>query len=235
MEVLVAGVVVALVALIITLIITLIAVVVRAERKRQERIRQWAAHHGWTVQKRPTGDWGMGHGTAKRRGSSSWAARLPGKNRHGVSLLVSGVVHGRLVGVAEYSYETTSHDSDGSSSRTTHDYIVTAVRLDAQYPPIAVVRRGALSRLGRTMFGDNAASTGHEAFDRQFRVDTKNPALARALLGPALITEHLAGRVPAWSLAGPDLLTWQPGSISDPHQIATLVIPLVRVAEFLGR
>lgn len=232
MEVLVAGVVV---ALIITLIITLITAVVRAERKRQERIRQWAAHHGWTVQKWPTGDWGMGYGTAKRRGSSSWAARLPGKNRHGVSLLVSGVVSGRLVGVAEYSYETTSSDSDGSSSKTTHHYIVTAVRLDALYPPIAVVPRGALSRLGRTMFGDNAAATGHEAFDRQFRVDTKDPALARALLGPALIGEHLAGRVSAWSLAGSDLLAWRPGSIKDPDQIAALVIPLVRVAEFLGR
>ncbi|MFJ2029059.1 hypothetical protein [Streptosporangium sp. NPDC087985] len=219
----------------ITLIVTLIVVGARAERKRQERIRQWAAGHGWTVTQRPTGDWGIGHGAAKRPGPSDWAARLPGRNRRGVSLLVSGVVSGRLVGVAEYSYETRSSNSDGSSSTMTHRYIVTAVRLDAQYPPITVVPRGALSRLGRTVFGNNAASTGHNVFDQQFRVDTRNPALARALLSPALIAEHLAGRIPAWSLAGPDLLAWQPGWIKDPDQIATLVTPLMRVAELLGR
>ncbi|MEV4400285.1 hypothetical protein [Nonomuraea sp. NPDC049607] len=216
------------------LIVTLVVVGARAERKRQERIRQWAAYHGWTVKQRPTGDWGIGHSAARRRGPSDWAARLPGRNHSGVSLLVSGAVYGRLLGVAEYSYETSSSNSDGSSDTTTHHYIVTAVRLDAQYPPIAVVHRGPLSRLGRTMFGDNAAATGHEAFDRQFRVETRNPALARALLGPALIAAHLAGRVPAWSLAGPDLLAWQPGRIKDPDQIVTLVTPLVRVAELLG-
>lgn len=46
------------------------------------------------------------------------------------------------------------------------------------------------------MFGADATATGHKDFDRQFRVHTKNPTLVRTLLGPALITEHLAGRVP---------------------------------------
>jgi hypothetical protein len=96
-------------------------------------------------------------------------------------------------------------------------------------------RYGALSRLGRSMFGDNAAATGHAAFDRQFRVQTRHPALAHSLLGPALITEHLAGRVPEWSLADRDLLTWQYGYISSPDQIVTFAAPLVRVAQLLGR
>jgi hypothetical protein len=162
-------------------------------------------------------------------------ARLPGRNRRGVSLLISGVVSGRPVSVAEYSYRTSSRNSDGTDSTTTHHYIVTGVRLDTQYAPIAVVSRGALSRLGRNVFGDNAAATGHDGFDREFRVDTKDPALARTLLGPALIAEHLADRVPDWSLAGLDLLTWQPGQIKDPDQIATLAARLVRVTELMGR
>jgi hypothetical protein len=59
--------------------------------------------------------------------------------------------------------------------------------------------------------------------------------LAHSLLGPALITEHLAGRVPEWSLADRDLLTWQYGYISSPAQIVTFAAPLVRVAQLLGR
>jgi hypothetical protein len=59
--------------------------------------------------------------------------------------------------------------------------------------------------------------------------------LARSLLGPTLIHEHLAGRVPAWSLAGQDLLTWRSGAISDPNQIPGMTAGLIRVAELLGR
>jgi hypothetical protein len=205
----------------VVLLVVLVVVSVRRERERRDRIRRWAMRYGWNVAARPAVD---------------WATRLPGRERRGVSLLVSGMVHGWPVGVADYSYTTESMaDSRGSRSTTTHYLIVTAIRLAAPYPPLAVQPRGGLSRLGRAMFGDNAAATGHDTFDRQFRVQTKDPALARTLLGPALITEHLAGRVPEWSLAGHDLLTWQSGHLNDPRQIPTLAASLVRVADLLGR
>jgi hypothetical protein len=206
---------------VVALLVVLIVASVRRERARQRRIRGWAAHHGWMVTSRPALD---------------WASRLPGQHRRGVSLMVSGTARGWHVGVAEYSYTTESMaDSRGSRSTTTHHLLVTAVRVTASYPPIAVHARGGLSRLGRAMFGDNAAATGHDAFDRRFRVSTKDPRLSSALLGPALITEHLAGRVPEWSLAGDDLLTWRSGHLKDPRQIPELVAPLVRVAGLLGR
>jgi hypothetical protein len=153
-----------------------------------------------------------------------------------VSLILAATAYGRPVCVAEYSYTTESMtDSRGNRSTTTHHLIVTVVRLAASYAPVAVQPRGALSRLGRTIFGDNAASTGHQDFDRQFRVQTKDPATSRALVGPALIAEHLAGRIPAWSVAGHDLVAWQPGHIDDPSQVETLAAQLVRVADLLGR
>jgi hypothetical protein len=49
-----------------------------------------------------------------------------------------------------------------------------------------------------------------------------------------LIVEHLAGRVPGWSLAGRNLLAWQPGGGVEPDQFATLVAPFARVAELLA-
>jgi hypothetical protein len=213
---------VALVFVVVVLVIAVIGVVAfRAERARRDRIRQWATQNGWSVTYRPKVDW--------------WA-QLPGHNRRGFTMLVAGTVAGSSVAVADYSYtEESMADSSGHRSSWTHHYIVTAVRLDKSYPPITVQSRGALSSLGRSLFGDNAAATGNEPFDKQFRVRTKQPALSHTLLGPALMAEHLAGRVPAWSISGSDLLTWQSGTIKDPAQIPHLAGALVRVAQLLGR
>jgi hypothetical protein len=209
-------------------LVVLILVSARRERERQERIQQWAVHHGWTYTARP---------------DVRWEVQLPTGDSHGVTLLVAGAVSGRHVSVAEYWYTTestsTSTSASGSQttskSTTTHHLLIVAIRLPTAHPPLAVAPRGPLSKLGRTIFGDSKAATGHDMFDRQFRVQTKDPAVARHLLGPALIGEHLAGRVPPWQVAGRDLVSYDVGGIRDPDQIPSLAMPLVRVAEMLGR
>jgi hypothetical protein len=211
-------------AVLLLLIVVLIVHAVRKENARVADIRRWAAAAGWSFTKRQR---------------PSWEARMPGTYRRGVSLSVSGQLNGRPVSVAEYWYmtESTSAGSSGGvnqTSTTTHLLVVTAVRLPVRYPPIAVQPRGSLSRMGRAVFGDNAAATGHAEFDRRFRVRTKDPAAARALVGPALIADHLAGRVPAWSLGGQDLLTWRDGKIRDPREIPAMASALTWVADRLG-
>ncbi len=188
---------------------------VQRERKRQDRIAQWAAEHCWSITKKP---------------AVSWARQLPDRNGT-VRLLVCAPIGGFTVGVAEYTY-TTSSGSDSSSTTTRH-LLVTTIRLPDRYSAIAVVRRGVLSQLGREMLGDTAFATGNAGFDERFRIDTRHPDLARALVGPALIAEHLAEHIPTWSLADHDLLTWQKGKIRDPEQIPALVEPLMRVAQLL--
>lgn len=90
---------------------------------------------------------------------------------------------------------------------------------------------------------------GHPAFDDKFRVVATHPLrgyadhrgnyatqdrqLAQRLLGPALVAEHLAGRVPGWSVAGYDLISWRQGRI-EPEKITADVSALVRVADLLG-
>jgi hypothetical protein len=214
-----------LVVIPIVVVVVLLVVIVRRqrqrERERQAQISQWAVSHGWTVTPRP--------------GPIEWSSRLPGSNRRGVSQILSGTVDGWPVSVAEYSYTTTSGGGpDGGTTTTTHHFIVTAVRLASSYPAVAVQPRGGISRMGRAIFGDDAASTGNEDFDRQFRMKTKDPA-GGALVGPALIAEHLAGRIPPWSLAGHDLLTWQQGRLTDPSRIEPLAAALIRVANLIGR
>jgi hypothetical protein len=189
---------------------------VQRKRKRHDRIAQWAAEHCWSITKKP---------------AVSWAGQLPGRNGR-VRLLVCASIGGLTVGVAEYTY-TTSSGSSGPSSNTTKNLLVTTIRLPHRYSAIAVVRRGVLSQLGRAMLGDTAFATGDAEFDDRFRIDTRHPDLARALVGPALIAEHLAEHIPTWSLADHDLLTWQDGKIGDPEQIPALVEPLMRVAQLL--
>jgi hypothetical protein len=205
--------------LLVALVVVLVVVSARRERERLRRVRAWAGRHGWTVVPVPAVDW----------------PQLPGSRRRRVSLLLSGTVGGWPVAVAEYSYETESMaDSDGRRSTTTHRLVVTAVRLPVRHAAVAVEPRGAVSRLGRRLFGDGSAATGDEAFDRRFRVRAADPAAARWLVGPALIAEHLAGRVPTWSLAGTELLSWRPGQLDDPEAVPPLAAGLVRVANLLG-
>jgi hypothetical protein len=212
----------------VVLIVIGIVVSVRRERRRREALRLWAARYGWTYLERPATDWGD---------------RLPGRNRRGVSLVLSGVVDEYPVSVADYEYTETStsttRNADGSSSSSTssrtHHFIVIVVRLPRPAPALAVQPRGGLSKLGRTVFGDRASALGYEPFDRAFKVVTKDPGAARHLIGPVLAGEHVAGRVPAWSVRGVELLTYERGRLGDPARIPALAAPAVRVARLLGR
>lgn len=215
--------IVAAAVVLLSLVVIACIVAARKERERRSRIARWAARRGWRVQLNP---------------SVPWIRLLPGTHRRGVSLLVHGHLDGRTVAVADYSYTTTSSSTDSSgrssTSTTTHHLVVTAVRLPHPYPAIAITRRGALSRLGRSMFGDGATATGVTEFDRRFRIRTRHPELVRPIFGPALIAEHLADSVPEWSIADHDLVAWRPGRITDPEQIPAIAARLVRVARHLA-
>ena len=155
-----------------------------------------------------------------------------------VTLMLSGVVDGYPVSVADYYYQTESTSgvgSQSSTSTTTHYLVVVAVRLGRAGPTVGVAPRHGLARLGRAIFGEGKAAIGYAPFDREFKVTARDPAAARQLIGPVLAAEHLAGRVPAWSLKGVDLLTFHQGRLTDPARIPELVGPLVRVATLLGR
>jgi hypothetical protein len=216
------------VATLVALLVVAIVVSVRRERRRRAALRRWAVRYGWNYVERPTAE---------------WMSRLPGHSRRAVSLALSGVVDGYPVTVADYSYtETrtstsygTSSTSSSSTTTTTHHLVVVVVRLPRPGPTVAVHPRHGLSKLGRAIFGDTATAIGHEPFDRAFRVSTKDPAAGRHLIGPLLAGEHLAGRVPPWSLHGAELLTYRQGRLGDPAGIPGLAAPLVRVATLLGR
>lgn len=198
----------------------------RRERARRQQLAAWAAEHQWTYNHRPKGEW-------------AWAARLPGHTRRGVSLVLSGMLEGYPATVAEYSYTTTSSGTDGSgnstTNRTVHRLVVAVVRLRQAYPSVEVAPRGAVSRLTRSLFGEGQISTGDPEFDRRFRIRSPDPLTARGLLEPALVSAHLADRVPPWSIHGDELLSYRPGVLQGPDDVQRAVAPLLEVARLLGR
>ena len=219
-------VVVCVVVLVVVLVVRAIRRARRLERERQQRLADWARHHDWTYAYRPAAE-------------STWSARLPGRSRRGVSVVLSGMADGYPVTVAEYSYVTSSTGTDASgrttSSETTHRLIVAVVRRGQAFPPVEVAPRSAVSRFTRSMFGEGQIATGDSEFDRRFRIKSPEPGTARALVGQALISAHLAERVPGWSLYGEELMTCQQGVLRGPEGVAPLLNPLLEVARLLRR
>jgi hypothetical protein len=214
--------VVACFAAVVVLIVVAAVVAARRERERQEALRLWAKRHGWQVVDRPQVDWGR---------------RMPGRNRRGVSLALFGTMGGRPVAIGDYSYTTssTSTDANGTShtTTTTHHHVALVVRLRMPRPSVAVHRRGGGSKLWRSLFGDKATAIGYEAFDGAYRVNAPDPSLVRSVLGGALVAEHVAGRLPDWSVEGNELMTFIQGRIGAPDSIPAQLAPLLRVADLI--
>ncbi len=214
----------AFVVFVVVLMAILIPLSIRAERRRVAGLAQWAAANGWTMTK---------------NGRADWTGRMPGRNKRGLTVNLTGQLDGRRVTVADYHYTTRSTSrmstSSSSSSTTTHYYIAIVVHLDRAHPPVAVVPRGVFSQLGRSLFGDKPTATGNPDFDSRFRIASPDPAYARWLVGPPLIAAHLACALPHWNLAGHDLLTFRTGRLPDPKSIPALATPLLQVANLLPR
>ena len=206
----------------VALVVVAAVVAARRERERREALRLWAKRHGWQVVEKPQVDWGR---------------RMPGRNRRGVSLALFGTLGGRPVAVGDYSYTTTSTSTDANgnthTTTTTHHYVAVVTRLRMPRPSVAVHRRGGGSKLWRSMFGDRLTAVGVEAFDRAYRVNAPDPSLVRMVVGGPLIAEHVAGRVPDWSVEGNELLTFVQGRIGPPERIPAQIGPLLRVAELI--
>ncbi|MTE12477.1 hypothetical protein [Nocardia aurantiaca] len=201
------------------LLAVLLPIAVLAERDRKRRLHEWAKANGWTFQE---------------RSSAPWTTRLPGRNRRGLGVTLTGIVNGRWVTVAEYRYETTSSTGESTTAKT-HRYIAVLVLLDRAHPSLAVRERGMMSQFGRALFGDKPTATGNVMFDARFRIDAADAGYAKAMVGPHLVAAHIAGAVPQWSLVGNELLGFTPaGKLKDPNLIPWYAGQLSRVADLLG-
>ncbi|WP_326558272.1 hypothetical protein [Micromonospora sp. NBC_01796] len=212
---------------VLALLVVLVLLGRRRNGQRRDTLRRWAGRNGWVYVPLPTVDWGT---------------RLPGGNRAGVAVVVSGVVAGQRVSVAEYNhtetYTGTGSDGMGGTTSTTsshsHPYVVVVVHLGHAYPSVEVSPRGPAAQVGRALAGGGGAVTGDRDFDRAFRVEG-DPVAVRWVLSPALVAAHVAGSVPPWILHQGELMTYLPGRLDQVDRIPALAEPLTRVAAMLPR
>src|ERR1700710_2487305 len=87
---------------VVALIALLTVVSKRRGRRRWSELHHWAQFNDWSLTARPGVDWG---------------SRLPGGNKHGVSLALHGRLSGRPTSIGEYSYSETS--TMGRTAKTT--------------------------------------------------------------------------------------------------------------------
>jgi hypothetical protein len=185
-----------------------------SRRRRWAQLQQWARANGWTLVAKPVVDWG---------------ARLPGGNKHGVTLALQGAVGGRRTSIGEYSFDE-SVTTSGGHTTTTHEYVVLVLHLDRPSGYLGVLPCEVVERWGRSLLG-LGAPIGDDAFDEHHRV-VGEPEKAAYRLPPELIAAHVAGTVPPWTLYGTELVTWCPGRIDLAH-LSEQVRPLHLVARLL--
>ena len=203
------------------------------EKKRVKSVEHWAIRNGWDL---------------SRDTSLPFQDDLPGlrfRNRW-VPLLLSSTVNGRPVAVADYTYMKTDTSGSETSSEVRDTTMVTAVRLPRSYPHVSVrLRRGGafseaidkvfepvgkvfkalnpMTYVEEKVYGPDPVrlQLGHPQFDEKFEVHSSDPEFARRLIGPMLVAEHVADRVPTWTVVGEDLFTWRGDGITDPEKIPT--------------
>jgi hypothetical protein len=97
--------------------------------------------------------------------------------------VVTGRLSGRPMTGFDYSYRTSDHDGDGSSSSGVHRWQVLAVDLATPLPRVSVTRK-SLGSWVAVAFGGQDVEIGHPEFDRAFRIRCDDEAAAAALLLP---------------------------------------------------
>lgn len=173
-----------------------------ADSKRRERLFAAATARGWTyVRESPqlVGRWsGQPFGT--------------GDNRR-VRDTVAGAWHGREFTAFTYTYETSSEDSKGSRSTTTHWFTVVALVLPTWLPTLEVRPESAMHRvLGAVGIGEDIELES-EDFNRAFRVSARDPKYASDVLAPRTMEQLLAGPRTPWRIEGNTVLTWADGPL----------------------
>jgi hypothetical protein len=182
----------------------------QVDKKRRALLQSFALSNGWTYTPR----------------DDAWCERFlgspfgEGDNRKANNVL-TGTYGGVPMVAFDYSYETSSTDSKGNRSKTTHRYAVCSVRMPAWLPVLELSPESALTRLaGHIGFADVELES--EDFNRYYRVNSRDPKFAYDVLNPRTMQALLARPALHMRLSGVDALCWESGRLSPPDLLARL-------------
>ena len=182
----------------------------QADKKRRAILQAFALSSGWTYVAR----------------DDSWCERFQGSpfgqgdSRKAANIMTGAYERSPMIAF-DYSYETTSTDSKGGRSKTTHRFAICALQLPAPLPGLELSPENALSRLaGHLGFGDVELES--EDFNRHYRVGARDPKFAYDVLNPRTMAALLARPALHMRLSGIDAVCWESGRLQPPDLLARL-------------
>jgi hypothetical protein len=170
----------------------------------------------------------------------SWTERFGGEpfgrgdDRKAENVL-TGTYEGRPVVAFDYSYETSSTDSKGNRTTTTHRYAVCALGLPSWLPTLELGPESLLSRFGNVL-GLGDVELESEEFNRRYRVTASDPKFAYDVLHPRTMELLLARPTVSLRIAAADALAWDDGrhSVTElDERLATLHAVLEGIPSFV--
>lgn len=188
----------------------MVALVLWLNRKREQRLRAWAAAVGWRYV-------GADHALTRRWRSQPFGT---GHSRRAHEVVV-GQFRGRPAMSFAYTYRTGSGKSE--SSYTFH---VIAVALPAYLSHLELQPEGLAAKLAKT-FGTQDIQFESDDFNRAWLVQASNPKFAHDVLHPRTMERLLRPDARGFSfrIEGTDLLLWSSGT-----QRLDLIAPRLEVA-----
>lgn len=189
------------------------------DRKRRERLMQFALLRGWeyaaedpSLVDRFTGEpFGKGD---KRRARN----------------VLTGQESGRTFTAFDYTYETSSSDSNGRRRTTTHRFGICAVPLPVPLETVEVVPADVFTRMAGAVGLVSDIEMESEDFNRRFRVRAANRKLACDVLTPRTMEYLLFADPEAWRLRGGHAVSWGEGRL-DPAEVVRTCAVLDRVLD----
>ena len=189
------------------------------ERKRRERLFQFAVMRGWRYV-------GEDPGLVDR-----WPGEPFGRGDHRRARnVLTGTEAGRPFVAFDYSFQTHSTDSKGHRSTTTHRWTVVAVPMPGWLGTVQVVPETVLDRVAGAVGLVQDIDLESEQFNRRFRVSASSPKLASDILTPRTMQYLLAADAEAWRTCGSDLVGFAPGRL-DPVEVVRTCAVLDRVLD----
>lgn len=189
------------------------------ERKRRERLMQYALHRGWAYAGEDPVLADAFRGTPFGKGDRRRARNV-----------LTGEESGRPFTAFDYSYETHSTDSKGNRTTSTHRYGVVVVPLPGALGTVEVTPEGMFSRAAGAVGLVSDIDLESEEFNRRFRVRASDRKLASDVLPPRTMHFLVSVRPEAWRVQDRHILSWHDGRL-DPAEVVRTCAVLSRVVD----
>lgn len=189
------------------------------ERKRRERLMQYALMRGWQyVGEDPT-----------------LVDRFDGEpfgkgDRRRARNVLTGQESGRHFTAFDYSYDTHSTNSKGHRTTTTHRFGVCVVPLPVPLGRVEVLPEDVFTTMAGAVGLMADLDLESEDFNRRFRVRATDAKLASDVLTPRTMHYLLSADPEAWRIEGAQLVSWHPGRL-DPAEVVRTCAVLDRVLD----